>query len=121
MKRDEILTRSQDQRFNAENVSALKKLVAAPQVKDMIREVKLGSYPNYDKGGSWGRLSLTKKGLVEQTGYWDWSSNLPDYCSATPNDSYKNDPKVVRPSMRLVKEYDLVESQLDKLLAKLKA
>lgn len=119
MKTEEVLTRTQDRRLKAGVLMALNKLIAAPQVRDMIRDVVLGKYPKDNSGGGWGELSLTKKGLVEVTGYYD-KCVAPSDCSGD-HDSYTRKPVVVKPSMQLVNEYTLSEEVLVKILAKLKA
>ena len=128
MKRDDVLTKSQDQRLKAEThslnekaLAALEKLATLPEVKNMITEVALGSYGR--GGGKWGHLSLTKKGLVESTGFIHVCA-CPSDCTfdswgGSPDQT--DDPKKVKPSMRLVEEYFLTKPELDELIAKLKA
>lgn len=99
-------------------IRALKKLKKASGKMIPEAKVELGRYPAYSGiGGPWGVLSLTREGLIEETGFYD-RCNMPSDCHGLHN-SYTNPPKVVQPSKRLVEEYFLDEQSLQSLLVRL--
>jgi hypothetical protein len=114
-----VLTRTQDNRRKQAILSALIELVNAPEMMDLIQAIPLGHYPNYTQRGDWGRLELTKDGLVERTGFYD-KCMMPSDCDGLHRD-IENDPRRVEPCERLVQEYKLEETTLKEILMKLQS
>lgn len=118
MAQTEVLTRSQANRRKREALAALRKLVAAPQRRELLADIELGNHHVSVTAGEWGRLYIAKTGLVEHTGYND-SCVMPSDCSGMHNPT-TNKSVEVKPSMTLAEDYSLTAEQLKDLLAKLR-
>lgn len=127
----EIFTIKQLERYEAERkqceetiLKALQKLVDAPEVKDLIKniKIKLGENPagtkRYtDDYGCWDELYLKTSGLVIESGY----DKHEEFYGVWDNIHHVNEPENVQPSINLVRKYQLTERPLRNLIARLKA
>src|SRR5512133_867912 len=99
------LTNDHKRRTSRAALAVLKRLAEARRRKGFFRQFVVGEYPRPGESGKWGRLLLAPRGLVEITGYWE-KCICPSDCSGGHRDEESPD-KVVRPSLRLVREYGL--------------
>ncbi|HPN55020.1 MAG TPA: hypothetical protein PLB52_03790 [Candidatus Moranbacteria bacterium] len=103
MKEDDyILTKTQDQSIKSKALIALKKLINAPERKDMIKEVILGFYgqPDTDLTSGYNySLILTRDGLFKE------------------DDMYHRNK--VKPSLDLIERFELDEKSLRKIFVQL--
>lgn len=104
----EILTRAQELRRIKQAPKALENLVEAPESKDLIKSIELGSHDaasecdrDHERCEFISTLYLTRNGLME--------------CD------FGGDAVAVEPSVDLVKKYNLTTEALVDLLARLKA
>ncbi len=100
----EALTKTQNARIENKGFESLKKLTAAPEVKDLAKNIWLGATGPENPASYHSCLRLTNEGLILESGYR--GSSNPD--------------RAVEPTRELVREFDLKEKDINDLLLKLK-